>query len=133
MFCSIWNRSSKNYKIPKKKETITLRSGLIRKKFQFPRFPCFRFCPIPKNENSEISESFISIKFLVVYKTQNQKHDLKEKTLTLQCGLRRKMSISGVSRFSILPNIWNWKFGNLKKMSFTSIFYRFGCIKHGEA
>ena len=53
-------------------------------------FPSFRFCPIPKIENSEISESFISIKFLVVYKTQNQKYDLKEKTFTLQCGLRRK-------------------------------------------
>ena len=56
--------------------------GLIRKKFQFPRFPSFQFCPTPKIENSEISESFISIKFLVVYKTQNQKYDLKEKTLT---------------------------------------------------
>ena len=61
-----------------------------KEKIQFPRFPSFRFCPIPKIENSEISESFILIKFLVVYKTQNQKYDLKEKTLTLQCGLRRK-------------------------------------------
>ena len=32
MFGSIWNRSSKNYKIPKEKETIKLRCGLIRKK-----------------------------------------------------------------------------------------------------
>ena len=61
-----------------------------KKKSQFPRIPSFRFCPIPKIENSGISESFILIKSLVVYKTQNQKHDLKEKTLTLQCGLRRK-------------------------------------------
>ena len=61
-----------------------------KEKIQFPRFPSFRFCPIPKIENSEISENFILIKFLVVYKTQNQKHDLKDKTLTLQCGLRRK-------------------------------------------
>ena len=59
-----------------------------KEKIQFPRFPSFRFCPIPKIENSEISKSFISIKFLVVYKTQNQKYDLKEKTL--HCGLRRK-------------------------------------------
>ena len=29
-------------------------------------------------------------KFLVVHGTQNQKIDLKEKTLTLRCGLRRK-------------------------------------------
>ena len=30
------------------------------------------------------------LKFLVVHGTQNQKIDLKEKTLTLRCGLRRK-------------------------------------------
>ena len=41
---------------------------------------------MPKIEDSEISESFILIKFLVVYKPQNQKYDLKEKTLTLQSG-----------------------------------------------
>ena len=61
-----------------------------KKSYQFRRFLSFRICPIPKMENSEISESFILIKFLVVYKTQNQKYDLKEKTFTLQCGLRRK-------------------------------------------
>ena len=70
-------------------ETITLRCGSI-KKYQFPRFPSFRFCVIPKIENSEISESFTLLKFLVVYETQNRKNDLKEKTLTLRCGLRRK-------------------------------------------
>ena len=63
--------------MPKKKETITLRCGLIKKKI--PRFPSFQFCPIPKIENSEISESFILLKFLVVYETQNRKNDLKEK------------------------------------------------------
>ena len=73
-----------------------------KEKIQFPRFPSFRFCPIPKSENSEISENFILIKFLVVYKTQNQKHDLKEKLHNVVC--EEKMSISDVSRFSILPN-----------------------------
>ena len=73
-----------------------------KEKIQFPRFPSFRFCPIPKIENSEISENFILIKFLVVYKTQNQKHDLKEKLHNVVC--EEKMSISDVSRFSILPN-----------------------------
>ena len=33
---------------------------------------------------------FYLLKFLVVYETQNQKNVLKEKTLTLRCGLRRK-------------------------------------------
>ena len=64
-------------------ETTTLRCGSVRKNNQFPRFPSFQFCPIPKIENSEISESFILLKFLVVYETQNRKNDLKEKTLTL--------------------------------------------------
>ena len=38
MFDSIWNRSSKNYKIPKEKGTIKLRCGLIRKKNSFQGF-----------------------------------------------------------------------------------------------
>ena len=60
-------------------ETITLRCSSI-KKYQFPRFPSFRFCVIPKIENSE---SFTLLKFLVVYETQNRKNDLKQKTLTM--------------------------------------------------
>ena len=46
-----------------------------KKKCQFPKFPSFRFCPIPKIENWEILESFLSLKFLVVYETQNLKAD----------------------------------------------------------
>ena len=72
MFGNIWNRSSKNYKLPKKKETIKLRCGLIRKK-QFPRFPSFRFWPIPKIENSEISESFIYLIFGNIWKSKSKK------------------------------------------------------------
>ena len=60
------------------------------KKYQFPRFPSFRFCPIPKIKNSQISESFILLKFLVIYEIQNQKDEIKEKTFTLRYGLRRK-------------------------------------------
>ena len=87
-------------------ETITLRCGSIRKKKrQFLRFPSFRFCPIPKIENLEISESVVLLKSLVVYEIQNRKNDLKEKPLTLRYGLRKKKkeSISEVSEFSILP------------------------------
>ena len=61
-----------------------------KKKIPISEVSEFSFCAIPKIENSEILECFILIKFLVVYKTQNQKYDLKEKTSTLQCGLRRK-------------------------------------------
>ena len=42
----------------------------------------FLICPILK-----ILESFLLLKFLVVYETQNLKTDLKA---TLSCGLRRK-------------------------------------------
>ena len=58
------------------------------------RFPSFRFCPIPKIENSEISESFLLLIFLEVYEIQNLKTDWKmtqkKKTLTLWSVLRRK-------------------------------------------
>ena len=40
------------------KRNITLWCGLIRKIWKFPRFPSFRFGPMNKIENSEISESF---------------------------------------------------------------------------
>ena len=60
-----------------KKKTLTFSRGLRRGKCQFPRFPSFPFCPIPKIENSEISESFILLKFLVVYETQNLKTEWK--------------------------------------------------------
>ena len=72
----------------KKKETITLGCGLKRKKYQFPRFPSFAL--YPKSKTRKSLKVLFLIKFLVVYKTQNQKYDLTEKTLTLQCGLRRK-------------------------------------------
>ena len=65
-----------------------------KKKFEFPRFPSFWFCPILKIGNSKISESFFLLTFLVVYETQNLKTDSKmtqnKKALTLLCGLRRK-------------------------------------------
>ena len=65
-----------------------------KKKRQFPRFPSFRFCPIPKIENLEISESFILLKSLVVYEIQNRKNDLKEKPLTVRYGLRKKKKVN---------------------------------------
>ena len=45
-----------------------------KEKFQYLGFPSFRFCTIPKIENSEIWESFLLLKFLVV-STQNLKTD----------------------------------------------------------
>ena len=88
MFGSIWSRSSKNYKIPKKKETITLRCGLITKK----KSEVSEFSILAYTHNRKLGNlgKFYLLKFLVVNGTQNQKIDLKEKTLTLWCGVRRK-------------------------------------------
>ena len=73
-----------------------------------------------KKLNSEVS------KFSILSYTQNRKlenlgkffcsnkwlkNDQKQKKLTLWCGLRRKMSISEVSKFSILPYTQNRKLG----------------------
>ena len=44
-----------------------------KKKCHSPRFKSFRFCPIPKIESSEILESLLLFKCLVVYETQNLK------------------------------------------------------------
>ena len=38
----------------------------LEQKGKFPRFPSFRFCSIPKIENSEISESSLLIQILTV-------------------------------------------------------------------
>ena len=36
------------------------------KKWKFPRFPSFPFCPTPKIENSEISESVLLLQIFTV-------------------------------------------------------------------
>ena len=87
MFLGIWNRSSKNYKVTKKKETITLRCSLIRKKIPIPEDSEFSILPCTQNRKLR---KFYLLKCLVVYEKQNKKNDLEEKTLTLRCGLRRK-------------------------------------------
>ena len=99
-FVSIWNRRSKTKKLHKKKGTVTLRCDLIGKK-QFPRFPSFWFRPIPKIENSEISESFILLKLLVEYETQN---DLKEKNFNFTMWFeKKKCSFPRFSSFRFCP------------------------------
>ena len=107
-----------------------------KKKWQFPRFPSFRFYPIPKIENSKISESFLLLIFLVVYETQNLKTDWKttqnKKTLFLWCDLRRKIAISEVCEFSILPSNWNRKLGNLESFHLLQIFIVFITLSMGK-
>ena len=86
-----------------------------------------KFSILPYTQNRKLGNlrkfSFTSI-FGSIWNSEskNLKNDLKEKTLTLWCGLGRKIPISEVSDFSILPYTWNRKLGNLGKFSFTSIF-----------
>ena len=42
---------------------------LLEEKRKLPRFPSFRFCPIPKIENLEISESFLLLQILTAVVT----------------------------------------------------------------
>ena len=90
-----------------------------KKKCQFLRFTSFQFYPVPKIENSEISESFLLLKVLVVYETQSLKTDWKmiqkKKSYIYDVVWEAKMPISEVSKFLILPCTWNWKLGNLGK------------------
>ena len=57
---------------PKKKK-LTFSCSLRREKCQFPRFPSFQFCPIPKIENSEIWEICLFFQILTVVLDQDLK------------------------------------------------------------
>ena len=70
MFDTIWNRSSKNYKIPKKKETVKLRCGLIRKK-TVSEVSEFSIWAYTQNRRLRNLGKFYLPKFLVIYETQN--------------------------------------------------------------
>ena len=86
-----------------------------------------QFSILPYNQNRKLGnlESFILLQFLVVYETQDQTNDLKEKTLTLGCGLRRKnVHFRGfpVFDFSLYLKSKTWKprkdFSYFKFLSF---------------
>ena len=50
----------------------------------------FSILAYTQNRKLRILGKFYLLKFLVVYETQNQKNELKQKTFTLRCGLRKK-------------------------------------------
>ena len=50
----------------------------------------FSILAYTQNRKLRILGKFYLLKFLVVYENQNQKNELKEKTFTLRCGLRKK-------------------------------------------
>ena len=114
----------KKLKLLRCPKTKRSRYGL-RKKYIYPRFPCFRFCPIPKIENSEISEICLFLQILTVVINQDLKTTkvwTEQKTERFRYDSKEKINISEVSEFSILLYTQNRKLGNLGKFDFTSTF-----------
>ena len=114
----------KKLKLLRCPKTKRSRYGL-RKKYIYPRFPCFRFCPIPKIENSEISEICLFLQILTVVINQDLKTANiwpEQKTERFRYDLQENIKISEVSEFSILLYTQNRKLGNFGKFDFASTF-----------
>ena len=75
----------KKLKLLRCPKTKRSRYGL-RKKWKFPRFPSFWFCPIPKIKNSEISKICLFLQILKVVINQ----DLKTKSRKVPIWFKRK-------------------------------------------
>ena len=90
----------------------------------FPRFPSFWFCPIPKIENSDISENFFTSNFERSgnLDAKTTKPLIRQKLKDQDIFWFEKVKIFEVSEFSILPYTQNRKLGNLGKCCFTSNF-----------
>ena len=74
-----------------------------------PRFPSFRFCPIPKIENSEISEICLFLQNLRVVITQDLKTTkiwTERKIERFRYELKEKIKISKIFDFDLYPR---WK------------------------
>ena len=63
--CNLRFRSNEN----ELRQKLKGQDMLFRRKNFFSRFPSFWFCPIPKIENLEISESVLLLQFLTVFVT----------------------------------------------------------------
>ena len=114
----------KKLKLLRCPKTKRSRYGL-RKKYIYPRFPCFRFCPIPKIENSEISEICLFLQILTVVINQDLKTANiwpEQKTERFRYDLQENIKICEVSEFSILLYTQNRKLGNFGKFDFASTF-----------
>ena len=60
--CNLRFRNDKN-KLRQKRKVI---KGIKKKERELPRFPSFRFCSVPKIENSKISESVVLLQIMTV-------------------------------------------------------------------
>ena len=67
------NSKSKNQKKWPQTENHNFKMRFNKKKWKFSIFCSFQFWSTPKIENSEISESFLLLQFLVIYETQHSK------------------------------------------------------------
>ena len=85
------------------------RHGLRIEKWKFPRFPSFRFCPIPKIENSEISEMCLFLQNLRLVITQDLKTTkiwTERKIERFRYELKEKIKTSKIFDFDLYPR---WK------------------------
>ena len=85
-------------------------------KWTFPRFLSFRFCPIVKIENSEISEIYLLLQILTEIIPQDSKTTkiwTEQKTERFWHDLKEKIKISKISKFLILSYTQNRKLKNL--------------------
>ena len=63
--CNLRFRNDKN----ELRQKLNVTKWIKKKKRKLPRFPSFRFCSIPKIENSEISERVLLLQILTVFVT----------------------------------------------------------------
>ena len=131
-FGSVWNSKHKDWKNVVREKTLTLWCGLTRKMpiSKVSEFSVLLYTQNQKRGNLRKSSFASTFGNIWNSKSKNWKNDLNKKTLTLWCGLRRKVLISKVSKFLILPYAWNQKLGNLGKLSSTSDFYLFDYFKY---
>ena len=71
-FDGSWNLRFRNNK-NKLRQKLAVIKWIKKNKRKFPRFPSFRFCSIPKIENSEISESVLLLQIMTVIVIKIQK------------------------------------------------------------
>ena len=94
-------------------------SILNKNKWNFPRFLSFRFSPIPKIENSEISESFLLLQYLVIWnpRSRNKKKKTFEKVnYNFKIWFnKKKWKYTRFTSFRICPIPEIESFGTLKR------------------
>ena len=127
-FCFLFYSTSRNSRCKTRQVTMMINLKLqgcprtkrsrydLWKKIKFPKFLSFRFCSIPKIENSKISKICLFFQILTVIITQDLKTTkiwTEQKTESFPYKLKQKIKISEIFEFLILPYTQDRKPGNL--------------------